>query len=182
MKITKTDIPDLFIIEPRIFDDERGYFFESYHKTKFKKMGIRAVFVQDNQARSTYGVIRGLHFQRVPYAQAKLVRVIHGKIFDVAVDLRQNSASYGKWYGIELSAENKKQLFVPRGFAHGYSVISETAEVLYKVDNIYHPEAEGGINYRDPELNIDWKIPDGEEKITVKDEILPKINKADINF
>src|SRR5580658_10870215 len=161
MPFQKTDIPDLLIFEPAIYKDNRGYFFESYNEQTFFKEGVRNHFVQDNQSFSTYGVIRGLHFQLDPHAQCKLVRVLQGKILDVAVDLRQSSKTFGKWIAVELSAGNKRQLFLPRGFAHGFSVLSETAEVSYKCDGFYNKESESGIRYDDPQLDIDWQIPAG---------------------
>ena len=169
MPVFKTGISGLVIYEPKIFDDNRGYFFESYNEKVFKEQGIDMRFVQDNQARSTYGIIRGLHYQLDPFAQTKLVRVLSGRIIDVAVDLRRNSPTYGEHFTIELSAENKKQLLIPKGFAHGYSVISETAEVLYKCDAFYNKESEGGIVWNDSELNIDWQIPAGKAIVSEKD-------------
>ena len=157
------------LFEPRVFGDSRGYFFESYNEKQFAEHGITIRFVQDNQSMSSYGVIRGLHFQRAPHAQTKLVRVLHGRILDVAVDLRKNSPTYGKHFSAELSSENKKQLLVPKGFAHGFSVLSEKAEVLYKCDAFYNKESESGIIYNDASLNIDWNIPAGKEIISEKD-------------
>jgi len=169
MKIELTKIKDLVVIEPRVFFDERGYFFESYNEEKFKENGLDYHFIQDNQAASKYGVIRGLHFQKSPFAQAKLVRVLFGKILDVAVDLRKTSPTYGEVFSIELSDENKKQLLIPRGFAHGYSVLSSEATVEYKCDNFYMPSHDGGILFNDTDLNIDWKIVKGMEIISEKD-------------
>jgi len=159
MKLSETPIKDLFVIEPTVFSDQRGYFFESYNNQFFEKNGIKATFVQDNESFSSYGVLRGLHFQTKEYAQAKLVRVISGKVLDVAVDLRTNSKTFGKHFTLELSGENKKQLFIPRGFAHGFVVLSKTAILQYKCDNYYNKEAEGGLNFADPNLGIDWLIP-----------------------
>ena len=156
MPFHPTPIPDLQIFEPRVFGDERGYFFESYNARAFAAAGIATVFVQDNQARSSRGVLRGLHFQTGERAQAKLVRVVEGEVYDVAVDLRPGSATYGRHFGLLLSAENQRQLFVPRGFAHGYLVTSETAIFAYKCDNYYAPEAEGGLRYDDPAVGIEW--------------------------
>ncbi len=170
MAIIKTDFPDLVIIEPVIFGDDRGYFFEAYNKKNLSSESIDINFIQDNQARSVYGVVRGLHFQSNPYAQTKLIRVLEGVIYDVVVDLRKNSPSYGKVFAIELSAQNKKQLLVPKGFAHGYSVLSETAEVFYKCDEFYHKEAEGAVSISDPYLNIDWRVP--REKMILSDKDL----------
>ena len=169
MPFKKTDFPGLLIFEPNVFGDERGYFFESYNSSTFSKDNVDIQFVQDNQARSVYGVVRGLHFQQAPFAQTKLIRVLEGAILDVAVDLRAGSPSYGKVFSIELSAQNKKQLLVPQGFAHGYSVISETAEVFYKCDNFYNKQAEGGLAYNDPALGIDWKVPVDKMILSPKD-------------
>jgi dTDP-4-dehydrorhamnose 3,5-epimerase len=169
MTIIETGIKDLVIIEPRVFPDSRGYFFESYSQVALEKAGITTNFVQDNQSKSTYGVIRGLHFQKPPHAQTKLVRALQGSIYDVAVDLRKNSETYGKWFGCELSDENKRQLLVPKGFAHGFSVLSETAVVFYKCDDFYHPECEQGIVFYDETLNIDWKVDLSKVIISEKD-------------
>jgi dTDP-4-dehydrorhamnose 3,5-epimerase len=160
MAFHKTEFLDLYIFEPKVFEDSRGYFFESFNQKVFEKeTGITNAFVQDNQSKSSYGTLRGLHFQKGEHAQAKLVRVLSGKVLDVVVDLRPGSTTYKKSYSIELSAENKRQLYVPRGFAHGFVVLSETAEFFYKCDNFYNQPAEGGINFADPSLNIDWKVP-----------------------
>ncbi|WP_086235853.1 dTDP-4-dehydrorhamnose 3,5-epimerase [Campylobacter devanensis] len=158
MKFIKTDIDGVFIIEPTVFEDDRGYFFESYNEAEFIKNGITNRFVQDNQSKSSYGVIRGLHCQLGEYSQAKLVRVLQGKVLDVAVDIRKGSPTFGKHVAVELSAENKRQLFIPRHFLHGFSVLSEDAIVAYKCDNLYCKEAEFGIRYDDPEIGIDWKV------------------------
>lgn len=158
MKFIKTDIDGVFIIEPTVFEDDRGYFFESYNEAEFIKNGITNRFVQDNQSKSSYGVIRGLHCQLGKYSQAKLVRVLQGKVLDVAVDIRKGSPTFGKHVAVELSAENKRQLFIPRHFLHGFSVLSEDAIVAYKCDNLYCKEAEFGIRYDDPEIGIDWKV------------------------
>lgn len=173
MPFIKTSIPDLLVYEPRLFEDSRGYFFESYNYQTFSEDGVTMQFVQDNQAKSCYGVIRGLHYQHEPHAQTKLVRVLQGTILDVAVDLRKGSPTFGKAFSIELSGENKKQLLVPKGFAHGYSVLSETAEVLYKCDGFYHKESEGGILFNDPALGIDWKIPAEKAIVAEKDRSNP---------
>lgn len=170
---TETEIPDLKIFEPRVITDERGYFFEAFNANVFRDGGIETQFVQDNQARSTFGVLRGLHYQVAPFAQAKLVRVIHGEVLDVVVDLREDSPTYGKWYSIRLSAENKRQFFVPRGFAHGYVVLSETAEFFYKCDNFYSKAHEGGIRWDDPTLKIDWEIDVEKVVLSEKDRALP---------
>lgn len=169
MNIIETGIKDLVIIEPRVFPDARGYFFESFSQLNLEKAGIKTNFVQDNQSKSTYGVIRGLHFQKPPHAQTKLVRALQGSIYDVAVDLRKDSETYGKWYGCELSDENKRQLLVPKGFAHGFSVLSETAVVFYKCDDFYHPECEQGIMFYDETLQIDWQVDLSKVIISDKD-------------
>ena len=173
MKLIETGFEGLWVIEPKVFGDTRGYFFESYNERVFNQNGINIKFVQDNQSRSSYGVIRGLHFQKPPHAQTKLVRVFFGSILDSVVDLRKNSATYGKSFSVELSAENKRQLLVPKGFAHGFSVLTECAEVLYKCDEFYHKESEAGLIYNDPALKIDWKIPTGKEIVSEKDLLLP---------
>jgi dTDP-4-dehydrorhamnose 3,5-epimerase len=182
MPFLKTDIPDLLIFEPVVYKDNRGYFFESYNEQTFFKEGMTNHFVQDNQSFSTYGVIRGLHYQLDPHAQSKLVRVLQGKILDVAVDLRQSSKTFGKWIAVELSADNKRQLFLPRAFAHGFSVLSETAEVSYKCDGLYNKQSEGGIRYDDPQLDIDWQIPAGKAVVSEKDLDLPLFANCRNNF
>jgi dTDP-4-dehydrorhamnose 3,5-epimerase len=182
MIIEKTIIKDLLIINPAVFNDERGYFFEAYNHAKFQENGINYSFIQDNQSFSTKGVIRGLHLQINPFAQAKLVRVLQGEILDVAVDLRKNSATYGQHVSVVLSAENKKQLMVPHGFAHGFSVLSETASVMYKVDQVYHKDSERGIRYDDATLNIDWQVESSEIIISEKDAILPGFDGIDWEF
>ncbi len=169
----ETGINGLFVFDPKIWGDDRGYFFESYNYDTFRKAGINAIFVQDNQSRSTRGVLRGLHYQVGAYAQAKLVRCIEGEVLDVAVDIREGSPTYGQSYSIVLSAANKKQLFIPRGFAHGFLVLSETAEFFYKCDNFYSKESEGGILYNDPALNIDWQFDLSEAVLSEKDKINP---------
>jgi len=182
MTIEKTAIEDLVIINPTVFEDSRGYFFEAYNQAKFQENGINYKFIQDNQSFSKRGVIRGLHLQVNPFAQAKLVRVLEGEILDVAVDLRKNSPTYGHHVSVILSAENKKQLMVPHGFAHGFSVLSETASVLYKVDQLYHKESERGIRYDDPTLAIDWKLDSNEVIVSDKDIILPSFKDIDWEF
>ncbi len=182
MPFIKTDLPGLVVFEPAVYGDSRGYFFESYNEKVFSEAGIHTRFVQDNQSRSAYGVIRGLHYQLDPHAQTKLVRVLSGSILDVVVDLRKGSPSYGKLLSIELSAENKIQLLIPKGFAHGFSVLSETAEVLYKCDSFYHKESEAGIIYNDPSLDIDWKIPAAEMIISEKDLKNPLFANCKNNF
>lgn len=182
MPFIPTPIQDLFIFEPMVFEDNRGYFFEAYNEQVFKAGGIDIKFVQDNQSKSSYGVIRGLHYQQDPFAQTKLVRVLQGKILDVAIDIRKGSPYFGKSFSIELTADNKKQLLIPAGFAHGFSVLSETAVVLYKCDRFYNKESEGGIRFDDPSLGIDWGIPKGEEVVSEKDLQLPFLNECHNNF
>jgi len=173
MKATETKLKGCFLIEPQVFYDSRGYFFESFNTEKFERLtGQQGNFVQDNQSASVFGVIRGLHFQKGDSAQAKLVRAIEGAVLDVAVDIRPDSETYGQWVAYELSAENHLQLYVPRGFAHGFSVLTENAVFAYKCDNLYDKAAEGGILYSDPTLAIDWRIPAGAELISEKDEAL----------
>ena len=169
MNFIKTELDGVIIVEPRIFADARGYFFESYNADEFKKNGIPNVFVQDNQSKSSYGVIRGLHMQRGAFAQAKLVRVLHGTVLDVAVDVRPNSRTFGRHVAVELSAENQRQLFIPRGFLHGFSVLSDTAIFAYKCDNLYNPASEFGILYDDSDINIDWRIPADRVLVSDKD-------------
>ncbi|QGK76865.1 dTDP-4-dehydrorhamnose 3,5-epimerase [Flavobacterium sp. SLB02] len=182
MKVKETFIKDLVIIEPVIFGDERGYFFESYSKTKFEDLGIFIDFVQDNQSFSKKGTLRGLHYQNPPFAQTKLLSVTQGKIIDVAVDLRKDSSTYGKSFSVLLSAENKKQLLVPQGFAHGFSVISETASVIYKCDQFYNKASEGGIKFDDPSLNIDWGMDLKDAVVSQKDQVLPFIDNCNSLF
>jgi dTDP-4-dehydrorhamnose 3,5-epimerase len=177
MPFIKTTFPGLMIYEPVVYKDSRGYFFESYNKRTFADEDVDIQFVQDNQSSSVFGVIRGLHYQVNPYAQTKLIRVLSGNILDVAVDMRQGSSTYGQAFSIELSAKNKKQLLIPQGFAHGYSVLSKTAEVFYKCDQYYHKESEGGIAYNDKALNIDWKIPEGKAIVSEKDNNHPPFEK-----
>ena len=182
MPFTKTDIPGLLVFEPDVFEDSRGYFFESYNEKIFRENGIDFRWVQDNQSSSGYGVIRGLHYQLPPFAQSKLIRVLRGKILDVVVDIRTGSPSFGKSYCKVLSAKNKRQLFIPKGFAHGFSVLSEKAEVLYKCDGYYNKESETGIIYNDPELNIDWRIPAKDAIISDKDKTLPLFKDCKNSF
>jgi len=179
MKLIKTKINDLFVLEPKVFEDNRGYFFESYNKKRLDDLiGKSYNFVQDNESKSSYGVIRGLHYQLEPYSQAKLVRVLHGTVYDVAVDIRKDSPTFGEWVGVELSATNKKQFLIPKGFAHGFSVLSETAIFAYKCDEYYHPEAESGIVYDDPTLNIDWKIKNEDMIVADRDRNWPKLENV----
>ncbi|MCC6287333.1 MAG: dTDP-4-dehydrorhamnose 3,5-epimerase [Chitinophagaceae bacterium] len=182
MPFSKTDISGLLLFHPKVFEDSRGYFFESYNKETFAAEGLINNWVQDNESYSGFGVIRGLHFQNPPKAQAKLIRVLEGKIYDVAVDIRKGSPTFGKWFGVELSSENKLQLLIPKGFAHGFSVLSETAKVLYKCDNLYDKNAEGGIMYNDADLNIDWKIPFDKSIISGKDLNHPSLKVCNTQF
>ena len=182
MPFIDTPIPGLFVFEPKVFEDARGYFFESFNAAVFSEKGINVNFVQDNQSKSTYGILRELHYQLDPFAQAKLVRVISGEVLDVAVDVRKGSPTFGQHFGIILSAENKKQLYIPRGFAHGFVVLSETAEFFYKCDNFYSKEHDAGILYNDETLNIDWKINPADIKVSEKDANLPTFPNALNNF
>lgn len=178
MPFIQTEIKGVVIFEPRIFTDARGYFFETYNENVFKEAGIDAKFVQDNQSKSSYGVIRGLHFQKGEHAQAKLVRVLQGTVLDVALDLREGSETFGKHVAVELSSENNRQLFIPRGFAHGFSVLSETAVFAYKCDNFYCKESEGGLNCADTDLGIDWGVPVESACISDKDKLLPRFKEC----
>lgn len=182
MQIEKTFIKDLVVITPNVFEDERGYFFESYNEAAFAENGIAIKFIQDNQSFSKQGVIRGLHLQLPPFAQTKLVRVLEGEILDVAVDLRKDSKTYGEYFSVHLSAENKKQLLIPHGFAHGFSVLSTTASVSYKVDAVYDKNSERGLRFDDPNLNIDWKIATENSIVSGKDLVLGNLNTADWSF
>ena len=172
IKVTGCDIEGLYVIEPTVFKDERGYFVETYNYNDFAEAGLDMKFVQDNQSMSVKGVLRGLHFQK-QYPQGKLVRAIRGGVFDVAVDLRANSKTYGKWFGVELTAENKKMFYIPEGFAHGFAVLSETAIFQYKCDEFYHPEADGGISILDESLGIDWMLPSDKVILSQKDTAHP---------
>jgi dTDP-4-dehydrorhamnose 3,5-epimerase len=182
MPFQTTELPGLLIFEPVIYNDNRGYFFESYNEKIFQQQGVDLRFVQDNQSCSSYGVIRGLHYQLNPNAQVKLVRVLSGSILDIAVDIRKNSPTYAQIFSIELSAENRKQLFIPAGFAHGFSVLTRSAEVLYKCDALYNKECEAGIRFDDPALNIDWQIPAGKMIVSEKDGQLPLLADCKNNF
>lgn len=181
MKKIETEIKDLFVLEPAVFKDNRGYFFESYNEKKFFDLGLNYKFIQDNESFSEYGTLRGLHLQKGEFAQAKLVRVIQGEVLDVAVDVRRNSETFGKHVAVRLSAENKRMLMIPRGFAHGFVVLSPTAVFSYKCDNLYQPAAEAGIMYNDPTLNIDWLIEASEMKLSAKDLANKKFNETDWN-
>jgi dTDP-4-dehydrorhamnose 3,5-epimerase len=182
MEVIQTEFPGLMIVEPKVFGDARGYFFESYNEKVMADAGIETTFRQDNQSFSRYGVIRGLHFQQHPYAQTKLIRALEGAVYDVVLDLRQGSPTFGKWFGLELSAENKRQLYIPQGFAHGFAVLSEQATILYKCDNFYHPPSEGGVLYNDPALGIDWKVDAARATVSDKDKILPTFDQVKTNF
>src|SRR5260221_14054587 len=182
MPFTTTEFPGLLVFEPAVYKDDRGYFFESYNEQTWGKQGITIRFVQDNQSFSNYGVIRGLHYQLDPYAQTKLIRVLAGRILDIAVDIRKGSPTFGKYMAIELSAENKKQFLIPAGFAHGFSVLSETAEVSYKCDAFYHKESESGIRFDDPTLNIDWLVPADKAIVSGKDKELHTFAGCPNNF
>ena len=184
MKVTETPIKGLYIIEPRIFGDSRGYFFESWSKKDFDALVGPVDFVQDNESRSCYGVVRGLHFQKGEHAQAKLVRCVEGRVLDVAVDIRRDSPSFGKWFSVELSAENHRQFFLPRGMAHGFAVLSESAVFQYKCDNFYAPQSEGAVSWDDPDLAIDWQIPGEDVILSEKDSHHPAfkdlLNKGEL--
>ena len=183
MEFIKTAIPDVILIKPNIFGDERGYFVETFRSDLFaQQSGIKTTFIQDNESRSSHGVLRGLHYQLPPYSQSKLVRVIEGKVLDVAVDIRQGSATFGQHVSVELSAENKHQLFVPRGFAHAFVVLSETAIFAYKVDNYYSPECDRGIRFDDPDLGIDWLIDPQSLQLSDKDKVQPLLKETNDLF
>lgn len=183
MNVIKTDIEGVLIIEPKVFGDSRGYFFESFNAKEFKeKTGVKVTFVQDNESRSHYGVLRGLHFQQPPYTQSKLVRVVKGRVMDVAVDIRKGSKTYGKYVCCEMSEENKRQFFVPKGFAHGFCVLSDDAVFQYKCDDFYHPEAEGAIAWNDPDIAINWPIPSSDVALSDKDRHHPNLRDFDSPF
>lgn len=174
MTISETPLKDCYIIDPVLFEDERGYFFEKFNERKFEEItGMNGHFVQDNISKSSYGVLRGLHLQKGAHAQAKLVSCLEGRVYDVAVDLRRDSPTFGQWFGVELTAENKRQFYVPRGFGHGFSVLSETAVFAYKCDNFYNKESEGGVLWNDPELNINWQLPAEDVILSEKDKVQP---------
>lgn len=182
MEVIKTDIEGVVIIEPRIFNDDRGYFYESFSQREFEEKVCRTVFVQDNQSKSSYGVLRGLHFQKPPYCQSKLVRCIKGAVLDVAVDIRKGSPTFGKYVAVELTDENHRQFFVPRGFAHGFAVLSEEAVFQYKCDNFYCKESEGSVAWNDPDLAIDWRIPADKILLSEKDKLSKNIREAEYLF
>lgn len=179
MKLKETPLKDCYIVEPTIYDDDRGYFFEKYNERRFEELtGFNGHFVQDNVSRSTYGVLRGLHLQKGEHAQAKLVSCLEGRVYDVALDLRKESPTFGKWFGIELTGENKLQLYVPRGFAHGFVVLSENATFTYKCDNFYNKQSEGSVLWNDPDLNIDWQLPADDVVLSDKDRIGPTFKEG----
>ena len=182
MKIIRTDIPEVVIIEPKVFGDNRGYFFESFSERDFAAAVREVKFVQDNESLSCYGVLRGLHFQKPPHAQSKLVRVVKGKVLDVAVDIRKGSPTFGRHVAVELSEENRRQLFIPRGFAHGFAVLSEEAVFQYKCDSYYAPASEGAIAWDDPDLGIDWRIPADKVILSLKDMNHPLLKDSDEFF
>ena len=183
MNVIKTEIEGLLILEPKIFGDSRGYFYESYNKQRFEEVtGLNINFVQDNQSKSCYGVLRGLHFQKPPYAQSKLVRCVKGQILDISVDIRKSSPTFGKYVAVELSEDNHRQLFIPHGFAHGFVVLSEEAIFQYKCDNFYHKESEGAVAWNDPEINIDWTIPFEDVILSDKDKVNPLLKDAEWLF
>ena len=179
MEIIKTPIEDLIIIKPRVFEDARGFFFESYSELKFNEAGINIKFCQDNQSKSGYGVIRGLHYQLAPHAQGKLVRCVAGEVFDVAVDIRKSSPTFGQWVGVHLSGENKRQLWIPEGFAHGFMTLSDTAEFLYKTTNYYAPESDRGIRWNDETIGITWPEIDSEILTSAKDSVAKSFPDAE---
>lgn len=182
MKLTQTGFNGLVILEPKVFGDARGFFMESFNARTLQQLGLQADFVQDNQSFSTAGVVRGLHYQNAPHAQTKLVRVLSGNILDVVVDLRREEPTFGKWFSIELSAENKKQLYVPKGFAHGFATLSETAEIFYKCDDYYNRQFEGGLYFDDPMLAIDWKMTTSSALLSDKDKVNPLFASAQFKF
>ena len=179
MEVIKTEIEGVVIIEPRIFKDDRGYFYESFSQREFEEKVCRTTFVQDNQSKSSYGVVRGLHFQKPPYSQSKLVRCIKGAVLDIAVDIRKGSPTFGKYVAVELTEDNHRQFFVPRGFAHGFAVLSDEAVFQYKCDNFYNKESEGSVAWNDPELAIDWRIPAEKVLLSEKDKQSKTISDAD---
>lgn len=182
MNIIQTEIPGMVIIEPRIFEDARGYFFESFSQREFDEKVGSVIFVQDNESKSSYGVMRGLHFQRPPFTQAKLVRCVRGAVLDVAVDIRRSSPTFGQHVAVELTEDNHRQFFIPKGFAHGFAVLSDTAVFQYKCDEFYHPEADGGISILDDSLGIDWHIPAGKAILSDKDTKHPLLQDFDTPF
>jgi dTDP-4-dehydrorhamnose 3,5-epimerase len=182
MNVETTGFEGLLVLTPSVFGDDRGYFFESYNRETHLKAGLDFQWVQDNQSHSKHGVIRGLHFQKAPFAQTKLVRALQGEILDVVVDLRKGEPTYGKSFSVILTAENKKQLLVPKGFAHGFSILSDSADVMYKCDALYNKQSESGLIFNDPSLQIDWKLSAGEMIVSEKDLVLPAFDNIDANF
>ena len=182
MEVIKTEIEGVVIIEPRIFKDERGYFYESFSQREFEEKVCRTTFVQDNQSKSSYGVLRGLHFQKPPYSQSKLVRCIKGAVLDVAVDIRKGSPTFGKYVAVELTEDNHRQFFVPRGFAHGFAVLSDEAVFQYKCDNFYNKESEGAVAWNDPQLGIDWRVPADKIILSEKDKLSKSVAEAEYLF
>ena len=182
MKVIKTDIEGVVIIEPDVFGDSRGYFFESFSQREFEKEVGQVRFVQDNESKSSYGVVRGLHFQKPPHTQSKLVRVVKGRVLDVAVDLRRDSKTYGKYFSVELTEDNHLQLFIPKGFAHGFAVLSDEAVFQYKCDEFYAPESEGAIAWNDPDIGVDWQIPEDKVILSEKDKKHPAFKDLDVLF
>ncbi|MBR1569936.1 MAG: dTDP-4-dehydrorhamnose 3,5-epimerase [Bacteroidales bacterium] len=183
MQVIQTELDGVLIVEPRVFEDGRGYFFESFNARDFaRETGLDIVFVQDNESRSSYGVVRGLHFQKPPHAQSKLVRVVEGRVLDVAVDLRRSSPSFGRYVAMELTGENHRQMFIPKGFAHGFAVLSKDAVFQYKCDSLYCPEAEGAIAWDDPDIGIDWKLPAADIVLSAKDRKHPMLRESDFFF
>ena len=177
MKVIKTKLEGVVIIEPQVFFDDRGYFFESFSQQRFNEQVVPITFIQDNESKSSYGVLRGLHFQKPPFAQSKLVRVVKGKVLDVAVDLRKNSPTFGQYKSVVLSEENKRQFFIPQGFAHGFAVLSEEAIFQYKCDNYYAPQSEGSVRWNDPTIAIDWQLPEKDIILSAKDEKAPLLSQ-----
>jgi dTDP-4-dehydrorhamnose 3,5-epimerase len=182
MELVKTAIPDVVVLKPKVFEDARGYFFESFSQREFERLVGPVSFVQDNESKSSYGVLRGLHFQKPPYTQSKLVRVVRGRVLDVAVDIRKGSPTFGQWTSCELTEDNHRQFFIPKGFAHGFSVLSETAVFQYKCDEFYHPESEGAILWNDPQLNIDWQLPASDISLSEKDTKNPLLRDFESPF
>ena len=183
MEVIKANIEGVFIIEPKVFGDSRGYFFESFNAKEFReKTGLDITFVQDNESMSSYGVMRGLHFQRPPFTQSKLVRCVRGRVLDVAVDIRKGSPTYGRSVSCELTGENHRQIFIPKGFAHGFAVLSEDAVFQYKCDEFYHPEAEGAISWNDPEIGIEWPVPEADVELSAKDRNHPLLKEFETPF
>ena len=181
MKVIKTKLEGVVIIEPQVFFDDRGYFFESFSQQRFNEQVAPITFVQDNESKSSYGVLRGLHFQKPPFAQSKLVRAVKGKVLDVAVDLRKGSPTFGQYESVVLSEENKRQFFIPQGFAHGFAVLSEEAIFQYKCDNYYAPQSEGSVRWNDPTIAIDWQLPEKDIILSAKDEKAPLLSQLTIN-